>query len=113
MPSAEHKVAWQKARTLSDEVYAHFDISFDISYENQTCGTALLLSRDLAHSFSEEDKGELRRALLKSRGDCNDLAAMIRSGIKLKKITPEKADILIAKCDELSDLIRVVMKQYG
>lgn len=113
MPSAEHKVAWQKARMLSNEVYIHFGISFDIDYENQTCSTALLLSRDLAHSFGEEDKGKLRRVLLKSRGDCNDLIAMIRSGIKLKKITPEKADILIAKCDELSDLIRVVIEQYG
>ena len=113
MPTTEHNTAWQQARTLAAEVYAHFGISFDIDYENQTCSAATLLSRSLAHSFGEEDKGEQRRALLQAKGYCSDLAAMIRSGIKLKKITPERAEILIKKCDELSDLIRVVMKQYG
>ena len=113
MPTIEHNTAWQQARTLANEVYAQFGISFDIDYENQTCSAATLLSRSLAHSFEAEDKGEQRRALLQARGYCGDLAAMIHSGIKLKKIAPEKADILIKKCDDLSDLIRVVMKQYG
>ena len=113
MPTIEHTTAWQHARTLADEVYAQFGISFDIDYENQTCSAATLLSKSLAQSFGEEDKGGQRYSLLQARGYCGDLAAMVRSGIKLKKITPEKAEILIEKCDELSDLIRVVMKQYG
>ena len=113
MPTTEHTTAWQQARILADEVYAHFGISFDIDYEHQTCSAAVLLSNALAQSLDEEDKGELRRVLLKARGYSGDLAALVRSGIKLKKITPEKAAIFVKKCDELSDLIRVVMKQYG
>jgi len=113
MPTTEHTTAWQLAHTLANEVYAHFGISFDIDYENQICSAAVLLSKSLAHSLNEEDKGKLRRSLLQSQGYSGDLAAMIRSGIKLKKITPEKADIFVKKCDDLSDLIREVMKQYG
>lgn len=113
MLSPEHTTAWQQARMLADRIYTHFGISHEIDFEHQICSVALMLSNALAHSLEEKDKGELRRILLKSRAYCGDLSAMVRSGVKLQKITSEKADTLIKKCDELSELIRKVMKQYG
>lgn len=103
-------IAWEKARDLTIEIYAHFGVSYDIDFDNYICRSALAVCDRIAIGFDEQNSVKLVKTWYVSRGCTTELESMLDIAEKLKLIGWKKADILRGKNKEITDIINQLIQ---
>ena len=73
----EDLLAWQKARSLSVEVYEKFGYMRDYGFKDQITRSAVSIMSNIAEGYERGGDRELRRFLLISRGSCAETRSLL------------------------------------
>lgn len=106
----EDLIAWQKAQDLAVEIYKHFSQNKDFGYRNQICEAAVSISNNIAEGFDRSSNADFSRFLYISLGSCSEVKSMLYLGNRLDYISIEAKDKLINDSNEVSKIIRGLIK---
>ena len=106
----ENIIAWQKAQDLAVEVYSIFQDSKDFGFRNQICRAVISISNNIAEGFDRSSDADFSRFLFISISSCSEVKSMLHLAERLNYISTEKKLILLAQADEISKIIRGLIK---
>ena len=106
----EDLIAWQKAQDFAVNIYAIFNECKDYNYRNQICSAVVSISNNIAEGFERSSDADFSRFLYMSLGSASEVRSMLYLSVRLKYIDVETKDKLIEKVDEVSKIIRGLIK---
>jgi len=106
----EDIIAWQKAQEYAVDVYSIFGGLKDFSFRNQICAAVVSISNNIAEGFDRSSNADFSRFLYISIGSCSEVKSMLYLAIKLKYITEKQQEKLLNAGDEISKIIRGLIK---
>lgn len=110
MKSFEDIQAWQKARILCGDVYKECKNCKDYGFKDQLQRASISILNNIAEGFERGGKKEFRQFLYIARGSCGEVRSMLRVGVDIGLIIPEKSEVLIEKSDEISRMLHGLIR---
>jgi four helix bundle protein len=106
----EDIIAWQKAQDMAVEIYAVFGANKDFSFRNQVCSAVVSISNNIAEGFDRSSDADFGRFLYMSLGSASEVKSMVYLAYRLTYIDVNKKQQLIESLDEVSKIIRGLIK---
>ena len=106
----EDIVAWQKAQTSAVEIYTVFSNSKDYGFRDQICRASVSISNNIAEGFDRSSNAEFSRFLYIALASCSEVKSMLYLASQLKYINNEKREFLVENGNEISKIIRGLIK---
>ncbi|MFA6253437.1 MAG: four helix bundle protein [Patescibacteria group bacterium] len=106
----EDVIAWQKARTLSKNVYKVFAKNKDYSFRSQINRASISISNNIAEGFERHTNKELQSFLYIAKGSCGEARSMIYLALDLGYISENNFKIIYNQTIEVSKLIAGFIK---
>jgi four helix bundle protein len=106
----EDIIAWQKAQSFTVEIYSHFSRLKDYGFKDQICRASVSISNNIAEGFDRSSDAEFSRFLYYSIGSCSEVKSMLYLASRLSYLESELVSKLIEDCNELSKIIRGLIK---
>jgi len=109
----EDIIAWQKAQDLAIEIFSEFGELKHWGFRDQICNAAVSISNNIAEGFDRSSDADFSRFLYIALGSASETKSMIYRTARLKFISNEKQQRLIDQSDEVSRIIRGLIKSLG
>jgi four helix bundle protein len=106
----EDIIAWQKAQDLAVLIYATFRDIKDYSFKDQVCRAVVSISNNIAEGFDRNSDADFSRFLYIAISSSSETRSMLYLANKLGYINTDKRDELLAKANEVSMIIRGLIK---
>ena len=106
----ENLVAWQKSQDLAVEIYFIFTNHKDFGFRDQVCRAAVSISNNIAEGFDRSSKMDFRKFLFYGISSCSELKSMVYLAEKLNYIHTEQKVNFLNRSDEVSKIIRGLIK---
>ena len=106
----EDIIAWQKSQEWAVSIYKLFDSRKDFYFKNQICGAVVSISNNIAEGFDRSSNPDFIRFLYYSIASCSEVKSMLYLAEKLSYISHEELVINLEKGDEISKIIRGLIK---
>ena len=106
----EDIIAWQKAQDLAENIYKIFGDSKDFGFKDQICRASVSVSNNIAEGFDRGSNADFRRFLFFSIGSCSEVKSMLYLAERLHYIDKNSKNNLIRQGDEISKIIRGLIK---
>ena len=106
----EDIIAWQKSQDLGIDIYTVFGESNDFGFKNQICRAAISISNNIAEGFDRSTHADFRRFLYMAISSYSEVKSMLYLAERLKYINKERIIHLQALCNEISKIIRGLIK---
>lgn len=103
-------IAWQKAQELIVEIYKNFRDSRDFAFKDQICRVAISIPNNIAEGFDRSSDADFVRFLYIVKGSCSELQSMLFTALKLNYVNEDTYTKLDNNSDEISKLIRGLIK---
>ena len=109
----EDIIAWQKAQEYAVDIYSVFRELKDYGFKDQICRAVILISNNIAEGFDRSSNADFSRFLYIAIGSCSEVKSMLYVAEKLKYITSKQQKELLANGDEISKIIRGLIKSMS
>lgn len=109
----EDIIAWKKAQDLAVEVYSIFQNSKGFGFKDQICRAVVSISNNIAEGFDRSSDTDFSRFLYFSIASCSEVKSMLHLAERLKYISNNQKTILLEKADEISKIIRGLLKSLN
>ena len=109
----EDIIAWQKAHRLTLDIYLSFGKSKDFAFRDQICKAALSVPNNIAEGFDRSTDKDFARFLYISIGSCSEVRSMLYLAADMNYIDQNKKQILISNTEEVSRIIRGLIKSIS
>jgi four helix bundle protein len=109
----EDIVAWQKAQDLAVDVYNAFLESKDSGFKGQIQNASVSVSNNIAEGFDRFSDREFVRFLYIALASCSEVKSMLYLAVRLGKLTPARQETLLAQSNEVSKIIRGLIKSLS
>ncbi len=106
----EDIIAWQKAQRLAVGIYEAFKHSKDFGFKVQICRAVVSISNNIAEGFDRSSEADFSRFLYIANSSCSEVKSMLYLAEQLQYITMEQKIILIENANEVSKIIRGLIK---
>lgn len=106
----EDIIAWQKAQHLAVAVYRTYADLKDFGFKDQIQRAAVSISNNIAEGFDRYGDKEFIRFLYISLASCSEVKSMLYLSEKLQLTSEEQTLILINQTNEISKIIRGLIK---
>lgn len=106
----EDIVAWQKAQDLAVEIYALFRDLKDFSFKDQVCRATVSISNNIAEGFDRSSNADFTRFLYMAISSASETRSMLYLAERLKYIDMNAKTSLINQTEEISKIIRGLIK---
>ena len=106
----EDIIAWQKAQDYSVDIYTTFNEIKDYGFKDQICRASVSISNNIAEGFDRSSKADFCRFLYISLGSCSETKSMLYLAERLKYINSEAKAELLNLGNEISKIIRGLIK---
>ncbi|HXP48625.1 MAG TPA: four helix bundle protein [Bacteroidia bacterium] len=106
----EDIIAWQKAQEYAVDIYSTFGNLKDFSYRDQVCRAVVSISNNIAEGFDRSSNADFSRFLYIAIGSCSEVKSMLYLAEKLKYITGKQQEQLLEKGNNISKIIRGLIK---
>ncbi|MDR3227116.1 MAG: four helix bundle protein [Prevotellaceae bacterium] len=106
----EDIIAWQKAQNLAVDIYQHFDKIKDFGFKDQICRAAVSVSNNIAEGFDRNSDTDFLRFLYIAISSCSEVKSMLYLAERLNFINGEQKTLLLEKADEISKILRGLIK---
>lgn len=106
----EDIIAWQKAQDLAVIIYSTFKTVNDFSFKDQICRAVVSISNNIAEGFERNSDADFSRFLYIAISSASETRSMLYLAHKLGHINTDKRDDLLAKANEVSMIIRGLIK---
>jgi four helix bundle protein len=109
----EDIIAWQKAQDLAVDVYSEFRSLKDYGFREQICRATVSVSNNIAEGFDRNSDADFARFLYFAIASCSEVRSMLYLSARLEYITEEKKVNLLLKSEEVSRIIRGLIKSIN
>lgn len=106
----EDIIAWQKAGSLSLEIYKIFKNCPDFSFVNQVRRATISIMNNIAEGFERNTNKEFRNFLYISKGSCAEVRSMLYLAYRLNYINKQQFNEAASLTVEISKLISGLIK---
>ncbi len=106
----EDIIAWQKAQDFAFNIYSAFSAIKDFGFKDQICRAAVSVSSNIAEGFDRSSDADFSRFLYIALGSCSEVKSMLYLAERLEYIKIENKNILVSKINEISKIIRGLIK---
>ncbi|MBN9352022.1 MAG: four helix bundle protein [Chitinophagaceae bacterium] len=106
----EDIIAWQKSQAFAVGIYAVFVHSKDFGFRDQICRAVVSVSNNIAEGFDRGSDADFSRFLYIAISSCSEVKSMLHLAEKLQYITTLQKESLLEKGDEISKIIRGLIK---
>jgi four helix bundle protein len=106
----EDIIAWQKAQDYAVEIYSKFGALKDYGFKDQICRASVSVSNNIAEGFDRNSNADFCRFLYISMGSCSEVKSMLYLAYRLKYIDDNVKNKLISDGNEISKVIRGLIK---
>ncbi len=106
----EDIIAWQKAQDLAVAIYSSFSSLKDFGFKDQICRAVVSISNNIAEGFGRSSDADFSRFLYISIASCSEVKSMLHLAEKLKYLSSEKKIEFLQDADEISKIIRGLIK---
>jgi len=89
----EDILAWQKAKTLTKEIYLKFSDSKDYSFKDQIQRASCSIMNNIAEGFERKSNNEFKYFLFIAKGSCGEVRSMLILSYELNKIMNQNINI--------------------
>lgn len=107
----EDIISWQKAKSLSVQLYQHFQHHKDFAFKDQLLRAGISVMNNIAEGFERQTNKEFRQFLFIAKGSCGEVRSMLILGNELGKISAETFEELYKETMEISKLISGLIKK--
>lgn len=109
----EDVIAWQKAQDLAVDIYAIFRDSKDYGFKDQICRASVSISNNIAEGFDRSSKADFSRFLYIAISSCSEVQSMLYLAKRLAYTDKEIMQQDIEKSEEVSKIIRGLIKSIN
>ncbi len=106
----EDVICWQKSQDYAVNVYGIFSSLKDFGFKDQICRAVVSISNNIAEGFDRSSNADFSRFLYIALASCSEVKSMLYLAEKLKYIKTEQRDNLLKQGDEISSIIRGLIK---
>jgi len=106
----EDIIGWQKAQDFAVEIYAVFKDLKDFGFKDQICRAVVSISNNIAEGFDRRTDADFARFVHIAMGSCSEVKSLLYLSIRLKYLEYEKANSLIEIANEISKILRGLIK---
>ncbi len=106
----EDIIAWQKAQDLAVDIYSTFRNCKDFSFRDQICRAIVAVSNNIAEGFDRSSNADFARFLYIAISSASETKSMLYLAERLMYINEETKLQLIDKSNEISKIIRGLIK---
>lgn len=106
----EDILAWQKAKTLTKEIYLKFSDSKDYSFKDQIQSASCSIMNNIAEGFERKSNNEFKYFLFIAKGSCGEVRSMLILSYELNKINESEYKYLSSLSEEISKMISGLIK---
>ena len=101
---------WQKAKTLTIEVYSVFKDTHDFGFKNQIERASVSIMNNIAEGFERKTNNEFRYFLFVAKGSSGEVRSMLSLAKDLNKIDDNQYHKLYNLSLEISKLLSGLIK---
>lgn len=109
----EDLIAWQKSQDLAVEIYKTFGNIKDYGFKDQICRASTSVSNNIAEGFDRSSNADFIRFLYISISSSSEVKSMIYLAERLNFINNDKKNILLDNANEVSRIIRGLIKSLN
>jgi four helix bundle protein len=109
----EDIVEWQKSQILAVEIYSIFKNSKDYGFRDQICRSVISISSNIAEGFDRSSNADFARFLHIALGSCSETKSLIYLGQNLKYLTDKQTQEILLTANEISKIIRGLIKKLS
>ena len=109
----EDIIAWQKSQDFAIDVYTSFRDIKDYGFRDQICRASVSASNNIAEGFERNSDAEFSRFLYISIASCSEVRSMVYLAEKLQYITGDRKDELLIKSQEISKILRGLIRSIN
>lgn len=106
----EDILSWQKAKTLTIEIYSTFKGTHDFGFKNQIERASVSIMNNIAEGFERKSNNEFRYFLYVAKGSSGEVRSMLSLAKDLKKINNDQFHQLYNLSLEISKLLSGLIK---
>ncbi|MFB6343424.1 four helix bundle protein [Saccharicrinis sp. FJH62] len=106
----EDIIAWQKAQDYAVKIYEIFGSLKDYGFKDQIFRASVSISNNIAEGFDRQSNQEFIRFLYISISSCSEVKSMLYLAYRLAYIDDELKSELMDNGDEISKIIRGLIK---
>jgi four helix bundle protein len=106
----EDIIAWQKAQDFAVTIYSVFKNQKDFGFKDQIQRAAISISNNIAEGFDRSSDADFSRFIYMAKSSCSEVKSMTYLALKLKYINEEEQSLLIKDSDEISRILRGLLK---
>jgi four helix bundle protein len=109
----EDIIAWKKAQEFAVQIYSVFNSLKDFGFKDQVCRAAVSISNNIAEGFDRSSNADFSRFLYIAISSCSEVKSMLHLAEKLHYITMEQKNTLYENANEISKIIRGLLKSLN
>ncbi|MEO5570616.1 MAG: four helix bundle protein [Bacteroidia bacterium] len=106
----EDIIGWQKAQDFAEDIYKAFGGLKDFGFKDQICRATVSISNNIAEGFDRSSDADFARFLYMAIGSCSEVKSMLYLAVRINYISEEQKNILLRKGNEISKIIRGLIK---
>ena len=109
----EDIVAWQRAQDLAVEIFSEFNELKHFAFRDQILRAVVSISNNIAEGFDRSSDADFSRFLYIAAASVSETKSMLYLAERLKFINSDRKIQLIEKSDEVSRIIRRLIKSIA
>ncbi|MDY6894056.1 MAG: four helix bundle protein [Thermotogota bacterium] len=106
----EDIIGWQKAQDFAVVIYSAFKELKDFGFRDQICRAVVSISNNIAEGFDRRTDADFARFIYIAIGSCSEVKSMLYLANRLNYIEKEKANNCIEQANEISKILRGLVK---
>lgn len=109
----EDIIGWQKSQDFAVGIYSAFKALKDFGFKDQICRAVVSISNNIAEGFDRRTDADFARFIYIAIGSCSEVKSMIYLANRLNYIEKEKANNFIVQANEISKILRGLIKSLN
>lgn len=109
----ENIIAWQKAQDFAVDIYSVYKDLKDYSFKDQVCRAVVSVSNNIAEGFDRSSNADFSRFLYMAIGSCSEAKSMVYLSERLNYLTIEEKERLLKQANDISKIIRGLIKSIN
>jgi four helix bundle protein len=107
----EEIIAWQKAKTLTVDMYKICKSSKDYGFRDQLQRATVSIMNNIAEGFERRSNKEFRQFLYISKCSCGEVRSMLHLAKELGYVSEVETEKFIERATEISKMLSGFIKQ--
>ncbi|MCK4918686.1 MAG: four helix bundle protein [Candidatus Pacebacteria bacterium] len=106
----EDMISWQKAKTLTVDIYKNFDNNRDYGFRDQIQRASVSIMNNISEGFERRGDKEFKHFLFIAKGSCGEVRSMLSVALELNYLSQKQFEENYYLSIEVSKLLSGFIK---